>query len=110
MFYINLRRRNIFLGILLEKFDPSYDCSIGKSFYLNLIYLDIQIYNVKPIPEPNPIFSGIEIPDKIARFYHVNEVRRFKFDRVVHKGLIDKDNEFKVCSKILFLHLFKNFF
>ncbi|XP_021925130.1 dedicator of cytokinesis protein 3 isoform X3 [Zootermopsis nevadensis] len=57
----------------------------------------IQICNVKPIPEDNPLFveAGTDIPEKIASFYQVNDVRRFQLDRPVHKGPVDKDNEFK---------------
>lgn len=53
---------------------------------------------MKPIPENNPLFveAGTDIPEKIASFYQVNDVRRFQLDRPVHKGPVDKDNEFKV--------------
>lgn len=67
--------------------------------YLHLnsdFFLDIQICNVKPIPEPNPIVLASDIPEKISRFYHYNDVKRFQCDRPVHKGIIDKENEFKV--------------
>ncbi|PSN57625.1 hypothetical protein C0J52_00521 [Blattella germanica] len=58
---------------------------------------DIQICNVKPIPEDNPLFmeAGTDIPEKIASFYQVNDVRKFQLDRPVHKGPVDKENEFK---------------
>ncbi|XP_074036384.1 dedicator of cytokinesis spg isoform X2 [Leptinotarsa decemlineata] len=55
----------------------------------------IQICNVKPIPESNPITLATDIPEKISRFYHYNDVRRFQCDRPVHKGIIDKENEIK---------------
>lgn len=55
----------------------------------------IQICNVKPIPEPNPITLATDIPEKISRFYYYNDVRRFQCDRPVHKGIIDKENEIK---------------
>lgn len=35
------------------------------------------------------------VPEKIARFYHVNDVKRFQHDRPVHKGHVDKENEFR---------------
>lgn len=35
------------------------------------------------------------MPEKIARFYQVNDVTRFQHDRPIYKGHIDKDNEFK---------------
>nr|XP_022902417.1 dedicator of cytokinesis protein 3 isoform X2 [Onthophagus taurus] len=55
----------------------------------------IQISNVKPIPEPSTIVSAHDIPEKISRFYHYNDVRRFQFDRPIHKGIVDKENEIK---------------
>lgn len=55
----------------------------------------IQICNVRPIPEPNPIILANGIPEKISRFYHYNDVRRFQCDRPVHKGIVDKENEIK---------------
>lgn len=57
----------------------------------------IQICNVKPIPEHHPIFesnlSGQQ--EHIRSYYRVNDVRRFQLDRPVHKGAVDKENEFK---------------
>ncbi|XP_066149763.1 dedicator of cytokinesis protein 3 isoform X2 [Euwallacea fornicatus] len=55
----------------------------------------IQICNVKPIPEVTPITTATDIPEKIARFYHYNDVKKFQCDRPVHKGIIDKENEIK---------------
>lgn len=55
----------------------------------------IQICNVKPIPEATPITMATDIPEKISRFYHYNDVKRFQCDRPVHKGIIDKENEIK---------------
>lgn len=37
----------------------------------------------------------VTVPEKIARFYEVNDVSRFISDRPIHKGTVDKDNEFK---------------
>lgn len=54
---------------------------------------------MKPIPELNPLFEGVapsELPEKITSFYEVNDVRKFQFDRPIHKGAVDKENEFKV--------------
>ena len=60
------------------------------------IYLDIQISNVKPLSEGNVIFQGMsDVPEKIASYYEVNDVKRFQLDRPMHKGPVDKDNEFK---------------
>lgn len=63
---------------------------------LLILYLVIQISNVKPIPEANPITLANDIPQEIAKFYHYNDVRRFQCDRPVHKGIVDKENEIKV--------------
>lgn len=72
---------------------------MGRVFISNCFFnstIDIQICNVKPIPEPNPIILANDIPEKISRFYHYNDVRRFQCDRPVHKGIVDKENEIKV--------------
>lgn len=37
----------------------------------------------------------VPVPEKIARFYEVNDVSRFIYDRPIYKGTVDKDNEFK---------------
>uniref|UniRef100_A0A8D9BP44 Dedicator of cytokinesis protein 3 n=1 Tax=Cacopsylla melanoneura TaxID=428564 RepID=A0A8D9BP44_9HEMI len=58
----------------------------------------IQICNVKPLPERGPPCINpplARVPDKIAQYYQVNDVRTFQLDRPMHKGPIDKDNEFK---------------
>ncbi|GAB6029592.1 hypothetical protein CHUAL_005335 [Chamberlinius hualienensis] len=55
----------------------------------------IQICNVRPIPEYHPEFSNRDVPEKILQFYMVNDVKTFQFDRPVHKGVVDKENEFK---------------
>lgn len=62
-------------------------------------WLDIQICNVKPLPDSGPPFDEpplASVPFKVARFYQVNQVARFQLDRPVHKPPIDKENEFKV--------------
>lgn len=42
-------------------------------------------------------FQGIcDAPEKIASYYEVNDVSRFQLDRPVHRGPVDKENEFKV--------------
>ncbi|XP_055305427.1 dedicator of cytokinesis protein 3 isoform X2 [Sitodiplosis mosellana] len=57
----------------------------------------IQISNVRPIPD-HPLFKNtmFPVPEKVAKFYHVNDVKRFQHDRPVYKGQADKDkdNEF----------------
>lgn len=56
----------------------------------------IQISNVRPIAEnPHLLNTRVPVPEKIARFYEVNDVKRFQHDRPIYKGQIDKDNEFK---------------
>lgn len=56
----------------------------------------IQISNVRPIADlPYLNTSMVPVPEKIARFYQVNDVTRFQHDRPIYKGQIDKDNEFK---------------
>ncbi|XP_033223488.1 dedicator of cytokinesis protein 3 isoform X2 [Belonocnema kinseyi] len=56
----------------------------------------IQICNVKPIPEEGSLGSGaIDVPDRVIAFYLVNDVRRFTFDRPMHRGQVDRENEFK---------------
>jgi dedicator of cytokinesis protein 3 len=56
----------------------------------------IQIGNIRPIADTTLLHSAMHIvPDKIAKFYKVNDVTKFKHDRPVHKGTVDKNNEFK---------------
>lgn len=56
----------------------------------------IQICNVKPVPEDHPVFdAALNFHEKIRSYYRVNDVRRFQLDRPVHKGPVDRDNEFK---------------
>jgi dedicator of cytokinesis protein 3 len=55
----------------------------------------LQICNVKPVPEPRPEFEGRDVPDKILAYYLTNDVRTFIFDRPIHKGPADPENEFK---------------
>ncbi|KAF4516778.1 hypothetical protein B566_EDAN004617 [Ephemera danica] len=59
----------------------------------------IQICNVRPVPEEQPMLSGPHllgvVPERVALFYQVNVVRRFISDRPTHKGPVHRDNEFK---------------
>ncbi|XP_046744108.1 dedicator of cytokinesis protein 3 isoform X1 [Diprion similis] len=56
----------------------------------------IQICNVKPIPEEGSLGYGMtEVPERIVAFYLVNDVRKFTFDRPLHRGPVDRENEFK---------------
>lgn len=63
---------------------------------LNILYIDLQIYAVTPIPESQDVLQREGIPDNIKSFYKVNHIWRFRYDRPFHKGTKDKDNEFKV--------------
>ncbi|ETE60072.1 Dedicator of cytokinesis protein 4, partial [Ophiophagus hannah] len=62
---------------------------------LNVLYIDLQIYAVTPIPESLDVLQREGIPDNIKSFYKVNNIWRFRYDRPFHKGTKDKDNEFK---------------
>lgn len=56
----------------------------------------MQISNVRPIADLSCLKSAcVPIPERISRFYQVNDVLRFQYDRPIHKGTVDKDNEFK---------------
>ncbi|XP_073817677.1 dedicator of cytokinesis spg [Musca autumnalis] len=56
----------------------------------------IQISNVRPVADAQALKTAmVTVPEKIARFYEVNDVSRFISDRPIHKGPVDKDNEFK---------------
>lgn len=72
------------------------------TFWHYVLATDIQICNVKPLPEDHALFNGgmNHVPEKIAEFYQVNMVRRFQSDRPVHKGPVHKDNEFKVGGEV----------
>lgn len=64
----------------------------------------VQICCVKPVPDQQCCSSstaansmeGYEMPEKIRKFHHVNNVNKFQYDRPYHKGSKDRDNEFKV--------------
>lgn len=51
---------------------------------------------MKAVPEPNPKFEGIEVDERILKYYTVNHVRHFVYDRPTYRGPADKENEFKV--------------
>jgi dedicator of cytokinesis protein 3 len=55
-----------------------------------------QISTVRPISDINHLINATNVvPDKIARYYQVNDVTKFQHDRPIHKGNVDKNNEFK---------------
>lgn len=83
---------NVSFFLLRTKLISPYVITSSDFLKSNLV---IQISNVKPIPEPTPIVLNTDVPEKISRFYHYNDVRRFQFDRPVHKGIVDKENEIK---------------
>ncbi|XP_021713361.1 dedicator of cytokinesis protein 3 isoform X2 [Aedes aegypti] len=54
------------------------------------------VVNVRPISDPSHLKSAkVTVPEKISKYYEVNDVTKFQYDRPVHKGVVDKDNEFK---------------
>ncbi|XP_078803962.1 dedicator of cytokinesis protein 3 isoform X5 [Oryzias latipes] len=55
----------------------------------------LQIYAVTPVPDSVGVLQMERVPDRIKSFYRVNNVRRFRYDRPFHKGLKDRENEFK---------------
>lgn len=69
-------------------------CVFFSPFFV--VQTDIQICNVKPIPEENSLgCTSAEVPDRVVAFYLVNDVRKFLFDRPLHRGPVDRENEFK---------------
>lgn len=55
-----------------------------------------QISTVRPIIDENHLKNATNVvPDKIARYYEVNDVTKFQHDRPIHKETVDKNNEFK---------------
>ncbi|XP_018019941.1 dedicator of cytokinesis protein 4 [Hyalella azteca] len=55
----------------------------------------IQICAVKPVPEPRPEFEGVEIDERVLKYYNNNNVYKFIYNRPNARGHTDKDNEFK---------------
>ena len=56
----------------------------------------IQICNVKSLAEDHCVFdTNLNLSEKIRSYYRVNDVYRFQLDRPVHKGPVDRDNEFR---------------
>ncbi|XP_065350993.1 dedicator of cytokinesis protein 1 isoform X4 [Cloeon dipterum] len=55
----------------------------------------LQINKIDPVmDDKNYNFSGKNINESILKFYKVNEVRKFRFSRPIHRGPRDPDNEF----------------
>ncbi|KAF0301190.1 Dedicator of cytokinesis protein 3 [Amphibalanus amphitrite] len=55
----------------------------------------IQICNVRPVARESGSRQQLDVPAKIQAFHLVNDVDTFQFDRPVHRGSVDRDNEFK---------------
>lgn len=55
----------------------------------------LQINKVEPVAVPRRKFQGKNVSEQITKFYEVNNVNKFQYSRGVHKGKMDKDNEFK---------------
>ncbi|XP_055588289.1 dedicator of cytokinesis protein 3 isoform X2 [Uranotaenia lowii] len=54
------------------------------------------VVNVRPIADPSHLKSAkVTVPEKISKYYEVNDVTKFQYDRPIHKGVVDKENEFK---------------
>lgn len=78
------------LANILTKNTPPDDTILSSSGQ------HIQICNVKPVADEHPAFNGsLNLHEKVRTYYRVNDVRRFQLDRPVHKGQIDRENEFK---------------
>ncbi|XP_055375365.1 dedicator of cytokinesis protein 3 [Condylostylus longicornis] len=56
----------------------------------------IQISNVRPVRDGQLFRNAmVPVPEKIAKFYQVNDITKFIHDRPIYKGIVDKENEFK---------------
>ncbi|KAA0720700.1 Dedicator of cytokinesis protein 4 [Triplophysa tibetana] len=55
----------------------------------------LQIYAVAPIPDSQDVLQRDGVHDNIKCFYKVNHIWRYRYDRPIHKGTKDKENEFK---------------
>lgn len=77
--------------ILTKNSPPESSILVEKGQY-------IQISNVRPIPDIGSLFKDtiFPVPEKIAKFYHVNDVKRFQNDRPIYKGQADKDKDNEV--------------
>ncbi|XP_073238831.1 dedicator of cytokinesis protein 1-like [Porites lutea] len=54
----------------------------------------LQINRVEPVPVERRKFQGKNVLEQITKFYEVNNVNKFQFSRAVHKGEVNKENEF----------------
>lgn len=53
---------------------------------------------MKPLPESRLEFEGVEIDERILKYYSNNNVSRFVYNRPNARGHTDRDNEFKVSA------------
>ena len=61
-------------------------------------FSDIQIFAVKPVPEPPVLEDQILIfgtPDPVLGYYNTNYVKQFNQDRPIQRAPFDPNNEFK---------------
>ncbi|XP_053698434.1 dedicator of cytokinesis protein 3 isoform X2 [Sabethes cyaneus] len=66
------------------------------SSILNSPEQKFHVVNVRPISDPSHLKSAkVTVPEKISKYYEVNDVTKFQYDRPIHKGTVDKENEFK---------------
>lgn len=61
-----------------------------------IAHLDLQIYAVTPVSELSDGPMMDRVPERIKSFYRINNVSRFYYDRPLHKGPKDRENEFRV--------------
>ncbi|XP_060738039.1 dedicator of cytokinesis protein 3-like [Tachysurus vachellii] len=55
----------------------------------------LQIYAVSPVSELSDGPMMDRVPERIKSFYRINNVSRFYYDRPLHKGPKDRENEFR---------------
>ncbi|TTC88574.1 Dedicator of cytokinesis protein 3 [Bagarius yarrelli] len=74
--------------------DRGVFCHFSYTTYRETIGL--QIYAVTPVSElyDGPMMD--RVPERIKSFYRINNVSRFYYDRPLHKGPKDRENEFRV--------------
>jgi dedicator of cytokinesis protein 3 len=100
------------MGAVFEAFNVLIINDLCRESKMNSsVFIDIQICNVKPLAEGRKVLARgdalARVPDRVARFYQVNDVSKFQLDRPVHKPPIDKDNEFKVgFNQVILLFIF----
>lgn len=89
MLIMNIASLSITCKVLYTSLTPQL-----QNLILSLCLL--KICAVKALPEINPMFDGVEVDERILKYYYNNHVRQFVYDRPTYRGPADKDNEFKV--------------